>query len=50
MPWGAVWGLAFFVAAELVFRLLPTSFFFGFEQGDYKDARARIDRLSRVQA
>ena len=34
-PWGGLWCVAFFLAAELVFRFLPTSFFLTFDQHDY---------------
>ncbi len=39
VPWGGVWAVGLFLLAELGFRLLPTSFYFTFDQGDYRDRR-----------
>jgi hypothetical protein len=36
VPWGALWGLGFFLALELVFRQLPARFFLNFDQNDYR--------------
>lgn len=36
MPWGAVWGCVFFVAAELATQRLPDALFLGFDQHAYE--------------